>query len=193
MTLTTHLPGLSANFKQLTFSCHDWLPLQPNVLWQIERGAVRTFTWSDEGTVVTLGYWGAGDVVGHALSRIQPHQIECITSVEASCIPYHRWHQALDAIVCHVQQTEEILTIVRHERVYLRLQQFLVWLADKFGRSVRSGELIDLRITHQAIAETIGTTRVTVTRLLREFEQKGIILRQQRYIILRDRPNALSK
>ncbi|PSO64923.1 MAG: hypothetical protein BRC55_13965 [Cyanobacteria bacterium SW_8_48_13] len=33
-------------------------PLQPNWLWQIERGVVRTRTWSKTGKAITLGYWG---------------------------------------------------------------------------------------------------------------------------------------
>jgi CRP-like cAMP-binding protein len=50
--------------------------------------------------------------------------------------------------------------------------------------------LIDLRLTHQDIAEIIGSTRVTVTRLLNAFEKQGIIQRmQRRFIVLHDQPN----
>jgi len=53
---------------------------------------------------------------------------------------------------------------------------------------VSAGELIDLRLTHQGIAEAIGSTRVTVTRLLKELESERKILRQQRhYIVICDR------
>jgi CRP-like cAMP-binding protein len=92
----------------------------------------------------------------------------------------------LDALFLHTQQAEELLSIVRNERMHSRLQQILVWLAQKFGREVNSGRLIDLRLTHQAIAEVIGTTRVTVTRLLNQFEREGVISRPRRhYIVLR--------
>jgi CRP-like cAMP-binding protein len=108
--------------------------------------------------------------------------------VEVELIPSHLYPQAIDAIFLHSQQTEELLSIVRHERVHYRLRQLLVWLARKFGRPVESGLLIDLRLTHQAIAESIGTTRVTVTRLLNEFEQEGAIGRPKRhFIVLRQR------
>jgi len=36
--------------------------------------------------------------------------------------------------VAHARQSEELLAIVRNERVQQRLQQLLVWLARKFGR-----------------------------------------------------------
>jgi CRP-like cAMP-binding protein len=187
MTLSTHTFSSPANSRQRSFSYRDLIPLQPDALWHIQWGAVRTLTWNEEGTPITLGYWGPGDVVGQPLSRIQPYQIECLTSVEVSYVSSGECSEAIEALLLHIQQAEEILTIVRHERMHSRLQQILVWLARKFGRSVQSGLLIDLRLTHQAIAEAIGTTRVTVTRLLNEFEREGIISRPKRhFIVLRD-------
>ncbi len=81
-----------------------------------------------------------------------------------SCAP--EWMQVLDSILRHVQQTEELLCIVRSSSTHDRLLQLLIWLARKFARKVEQGHLIDLRLTHQDISEIIGTTRVTVTRLL---------------------------
>jgi CRP-like cAMP-binding protein len=187
MTLSTHTLSSPAYSMQRSFSYRDLIPLQPDALWHINWGAVRTLTWNEEGTPITLGYWGPGDVVGQPLSRIQPYQIECLTSVEVCYVSSGECFQAIEALLLHIQQAEEILTIVRHERMHSRLQQLLVWLARKFGRSVQSGLLIDLRLTHQAIAEAIGTTRVTVTRLLNEFEREGIISRPKRhFIVLQD-------
>lgn len=184
MTLQTHAFGSSADLIQRTFSRRDLIPLEANALWQITWGAVRTVTWNEEGTPTTLGYWGTGDVVGQPLSRIVPYQIECLTSVEVKYIPSHQYHQVLDAILLHIQQAEELLNIVRIERMYYRLQQLLAWLAQKFGRPVNCGQLIDLPLTHQAIAEVTGTTRVTVTRLLNQFEREGLINRPRRHFIL---------
>ena len=194
MTFSTHTLSTPTNLVQRSFSYRDLIPLEPDALWRITWGAVRTFTWNEEGTPTTLGYWGPGDVVGQPLSRIQPYQVECLTSVEVELIPSELCHHVLEAIFLHSQQTEEILSIVRQERINCRLQQFLVWLARKFGRPVEAGLLIDLRLTHQAIAEAIGATRVTVTRLLNEFEQEGAISRPKRhFIVLCDRKRAPAK
>lgn len=188
MTLSTHTLSSAANSIQRSFSYRDFIPLQPNALWHITWGAARTLTWNEEGMLTTLGYWGPGDVVGQPLSRIQPYQIQCLTSVEVHYIPSHQCHEALDALLLHIQQAEEFLMIVRHERMHSRLHQLLIWLANKFGRPVSTGLVIDLRLTHQAIAEAIGTTRVTVTRLLNEFERDGVICRPKRhFIVLCDR------
>ncbi len=55
--------------------------------------------------------------------------------------------------------------------------KLLTWLAKKFGREVASGNLIDLRLTHQDIADMLNSTRVTITRILTQLEEQGLIHR----------------
>lgn len=170
---------------QRLFSRREIIPQRNDVLWRIERGAVRTLTWSEDGTFITLGYWGAGDLIGYPLSTVKPYQIECLTNVEVSVLPPQIWNQYTDALLSHIQQSEELLSIVHRKPISLRLWQFLVWLSEKFGREVEQGKLIHLNITHQEIAEVLNTTRVTVTRLLQQFEEEASLVRHKRQIILR--------
>ncbi|MBD2179724.1 Crp/Fnr family transcriptional regulator [Aerosakkonema funiforme] len=184
MALSVPAPLNLNNLKQVTFSCSDLLPLHSDNLWKIERGIVRTLTWSEDGRPITLGFWGAGDVVGKPLSGLEPYQIECLTSVEVCLVPSHLWYQIMDACILHIQQNEEILCIIHNRPIQVRLLQLLNWLACKFGREVEAGKLIELPLTHQALSEVICTTRVTVTRLLNQFEQEGILSRRGRFLIL---------
>ncbi len=184
MAISALNPTLPSILTQRIFSRREMIPSRQDIIWKIDRGAVRTYTWSEQGTVIVLGYWGKGDVVGHSLSRINPYQIECLTSVETSLLPIKFWDEAMEAMLSHIQQTEELLSIVHRKPVSLRLWQFLNWLGQKFGRNVDSGQLIDITITHQEIAEVINTTRVSVTRMLQQFEEEGIILRHQRQLII---------
>jgi CRP-like cAMP-binding protein len=188
-TSSTHQPGIPVNpvtgqLPLRIFTRREIIPDRNDVLWKIERGAVRTLTWSEDGAFITLGYWGKGDLIGYPLSTVKPYQIECLTSVEATIIPPHLWYQDVNALVVHIQQAEELLSIVHRKPIYLRLWQFLVWLSDKFGRDVEQGKLIDLNITHQEISEVLNTTRVTVTRLLQQFEEEKKLIRHKRRIIL---------
>jgi CRP-like cAMP-binding protein len=184
-TVGSNKSNLSANLPQRLFTRREVIPPRNDVLWRIERGAVRTLTWSEDGTFITLGYWGSGDLIGYPLSRVKPYQIECLTSVEVSLVPPHHWNQDVNALILHIQQAEELLSIVHRKPISLRLWQFLVWLSEKFGRDVEQGKLIDLNVTHQEMAEVLNTTRVTVTRLLQQFEEEGNLLRHKRRIILR--------
>lgn len=185
MAIFVPTPALLSPPSQRIFSRHELITSRQDVLWRIERGAVRTLTWSEQGTVITLGYWGAGDIVGYPLSRIKPYQIECLTSVEMSILPSELWYQELEAMLLQIQQTEELLSIVHRKPVSSRLWQFLLWLNQKFGRDVDQGRLIDLNITHQELSEVINTTRVSVTRILQQFQEEGILLKHERRLILR--------
>ncbi|BAZ52674.1 Crp/Fnr family transcriptional regulator [Nostoc sp. NIES-4103] len=183
---------LIRELPQQLFSRREIIPSRMDVLWRIERGAVRTLTWSEEGTFMTLGYWGIGDLIGYPLTKVQPYQIECLTSLEVTIIPAHLWYLQTTALLSHIQQSEELLTIINRKPISLRLWQFLGWLSEKFGRNVEQGKLIELNLTHQEISEVLNTTRVTVTRLLQQFEEQGALLRYKRRIILRS-PNKLTR
>ena len=183
-TLAPPLTSPSVQPQQRIFGRRELIPAQPDWLWQIDRGAARTVTWSEDGTLIALGYWGAGDIVGQPLSKLKPYRIECLTSVEATLLPPYSWYQVIDAAVAHIQQMEELLAIVRSRPTDVRLLQLLRWLSRKFGCEVPQGMLIDVRLTHQEIAEVIGTTRVTVTRLLQQFEQAGSIDRNNGRLIV---------
>lgn len=166
------------------FARRAFLPLRAESLWQIETGIVRTLTVLEDGTSVTMGLWGPGNVVGRALSTADPYQIECLTPVEATLLPKDNWHEMPEALILHIQQAEEIIQILHYRQAETSLLKLLSWLAKRFGQEVEQGKLIDLRLTHQDIADLIGITRVTVTRLLKDFEQHKIIQRQARSFIL---------
>lgn len=177
MTANIPLSPQMVDFKTHKFARRSPLPLGQDYLWQIETGVVRTVTWLEDGTTVTLGVWGPGDVVSRVLSKADPYQIECLTTVEATVLPLDRWHLVNEAIILHVHQLQEFLEILHCRSVDASLLRLLTWMAKKLGQKVERGSLIELHLTHQEISEIIGTTRVTVTRLLNTFEKEGLIKR----------------
>lgn len=178
-----------ANVQEATslwqkFSLRSALPIKQNSLWKIEKGAVRTLTWLEDGTTVTTGLWGPGSILGQVLSTVDPYQIECLTPVEASLVPLGKEQLPSEWILKHLQQAETLMLIRSYRRVDTMLVKLLGWLAKEFGREVETGNLIDLRLTHQDLAELMGTTRVTVTRMLGQFEDQGLIKRLSLHRIL---------
>ena len=57
-------------WQQKTFLDGATIIADPNILWLINRGIVKTSTWDREENPIVLGYWGRGDVVGQPLSRM---------------------------------------------------------------------------------------------------------------------------
>lgn len=170
--------------SQQKFSLRSHLPVKPHSLWKIETGAVRTFTWLDDGTTITTGVWGPGDVVGRALSAMDPYQIESLTAVEATPLILQADTIPSEWLLTHLQHTEALMIIRSHRRVDTMLIKLLGWLGKRFGRAVETGQLIDLRLTHQDLADLGGTTRVTITRILGQFETQGLIERLSVHRIL---------
>ncbi len=186
MTASKLLSTGSIDCKRSKFPRRSLLPPSGDYLWQIETGVVRTLTLLEDGTTVTLGLWGVGDVVGRVLSKADPYQLECLTPVEVCQLPLDRWHLVNEVLIRHIQQYQEFLEILHCRSVDISLLRLLNWLAKKFGHQVKQGQLIDLHLTHQEISEILGTTRVTVTRILKDFEKQGIIERLSRQLIVRN-------
>lgn len=167
------------------FEAGEELPTVEDSLWLIVNGVVKTST-INEGVLMTLGFWGIQDVVGKSLSNIEPYLLECITDVEAIAVPKAQWKEIHISILRHGQQTTKLMFILRSSRVSKRLWLLLKWLANKFGCPVEQGLMIDFQLTHQELANAIGTTRITVTRILNQLEREDLIYRpKNKCIILR--------
>ncbi|MBW4471115.1 MAG: Crp/Fnr family transcriptional regulator [Stenomitos rutilans HA7619-LM2] len=187
MSLSSLYPIQASDVVTQQFSPRSLLPLRQASLWKIETGVVRTITWLEDDTIAATGLWGPGDIVGKALSKVEPYQLECLTKVEVSLLPVSLLHQETEALLRHMQQAEEFSLIRSYRKIDAMVIKLLGWLAKKFGREVETGHLIDLRLTHQDIAEMLGTTRVTITRTLSQFEQQGLIHRLPlRRIVLKE-------
>jgi CRP-like cAMP-binding protein len=170
--------------KEANFSQGQHLPIFQDWAWLIQTGVVKTYTWNEQGNTIILGYWGKGELVGQPLSVVSPYQVECCTPVAAQRVPATLWSNWGQCLSHHCQQSEELLLITRCEPLQERLHLFLLWLARKFGQPVKEGWKIGFKLTHQELADAIGSSRVTVTRLLSTLEQQGLIDRFHRHCIV---------
>jgi CRP-like cAMP-binding protein len=76
----------------------------------------------------------------------------------------------------HIEEMQARFREVATERVEQRLAQTLLRLAAQTGRREPDGRVtIDLPLTRQDLAEMIGTTLFSVSRLLSDWERRGLI------------------
>lgn len=68
-----------------------------------------------------------------------------------------------------------------------KLAELLLRLASEHGIEHRRGLVLGLKITHQEMANLIGSTRETVSLTLSQFKRKGFIHTEGRKVILADR------
>ncbi|ASC72020.1 cAMP-binding domain protein [Halomicronema hongdechloris C2206] len=159
------------------------IPVRGSHWWRIHAGVVRTITWNYEGAVVPLGFWGQGSIVGAAVALVDHYDIQCLTPVMA--VPLDSQYQLTARVsAAHLQQAQQLLYILHSRRVDCRLMQFLQWLGMNLGYPVGQGWRLPFRPTHQEIAETIGSTRVTITRLLHQLvEEEQLVWSKQPHIL----------
>lgn len=163
----------------------SYLPAHADRLWLLKSGVVRTLTYQEDGTAIALGLWSTGDIVGQSLSDADPYLIEALTEVQAISIALSDWQPPVAVLTSYLKHTEALMVVRTHRRrAEAALLGLLQWLANRFGLQIDRGCLIDLKITHQDLADFSGLSRVTVTRLLRQFEEQGLIYRRSRQLIL---------
>lgn len=159
------------------------LLLEVNSIWMIQNGVIKTTSWNEDGIAMTLGIWGKGDLIGYPLSKVNPYNIECLSDVKISRVLPDS-PLALEAFISHCHLQDSFIEILHQPSVRSRLIRFFHWLASRFGQVTQQGQLLNFQLTHQDIADTICSTRVTVTRLIGNLENEGIISRSGRFIIV---------
>lgn len=152
----------------------DRISIDTCTLWQVRSGLVRTITWTEEGDVVPLGLWNRGSIIGVPITQVEPCELQCLSTVELNRLPLD-YSLTVEMLLKHTAQVNRLLQIMHCRHVQERLLQFTCWLAENFGQTTSHGRLITVRLTHQEIAETIGTLRVTVTRFIKQLEAEGLL------------------
>lgn len=159
--------------KTQYFSRRSHLDLLHADLWQIQTGVVRGVTWLEDGSSITLGFWGAGDVIGNSLLQRDRDELECLSAVTAS--PSLAENCSNRVTSAYIQQLQELLIIRSSKRVEEQLLKLLTWMGNRFGSQEEAGIALEFPLTYQDLAEVLGTTRVTITRTMGKLESQGII------------------
>lgn len=170
-------------------------------LYLLAEGRVKLTMLSREGKEKVLTILQEGDIFGEiSLFDQDPHpltaealeesQLLIISWEDLESIIMKRPELALKIIEAMAKKTR-LLTSQVKELVFQdaggRLASLLLRFAREFGVEVNSGKMIELVLTHQEIANLIGTSRVTVTKLINQFINEGIIKIYKRKIVILDK------
>ena len=168
-------PALAPPPLRITLLPNDVLPERLN--WRIQEGYIRTAAWDDDGDTITLGLWGPGEWITSAYSALRPVEIQCLTTVVVEQFnPGTADIQQL--LLRQIQNLEEIFQINRIRSADQRLLGLLAWIGRRFGQVSSRGyrlSLKDMNLTHKALADLCGLTRVTVTKMLNRYKNAGLL------------------
>ena len=85
-----------------------------------------------------------------------------------------------------LRQSDEVIESLLHREVSTRLATLLVNLGDRFGENDSADVLIDVRLTHQDLANMIASTREAVSKVMSEFQRDNVIETRNRRIAVLD-------
>ncbi len=86
-----------------------------------------------------------------------------------------------------LRQSDEVIESLLHREVSTRLATLLVNLSERFGEENGSGVALDVRLTHQDLANMIASTREAVSKVMSELQRDGIIEARSRKITITNR------
>src|SRR6202048_2654981 len=173
---------------------------QPRGVFVLCAGKAKLSTSSSEGKTIITKISDPGDVLGlNATISDRPYEVtaEMVEPGQANFI-------ARDALLQFLRDNGEVAVRVAEQlsRNYYTAYEKIRTLgltsspAEKFAKLLLSWESgktngqahIRLTLTHEEIAEMIGTTRETVSRLFAEFKKKQLVQLKGSVLLIRNRP-----
>ena len=150
----------------------------------VEEGQLRAYSLSDEGREVTLYRLLDRDICLFSASCVmQSVQFEVIIQAEKDTrvhiIPPHIYKKVVEESAPLANYINALLASRFSEVMWLMEQ--IMWksmdkrLAAFLVEESRLDETTCLKITHESIANHLGTAREVVTRMLRYFQSEGMV------------------
>jgi len=187
------------HYRCRTFNKDEKIPARPGLLYLVQKGSVRLLgsaqanaTMKSNGNTrmplvaseeAFLGFVGAGqpfEVVAQP-----PFTLQSFAHVDQTTVIWLYWNdldtwphfqkEVLDAFRRQHQRKLLWLSTLGQRRTIDRLLGFLTLLIDEHGEHCEQGYYLPFPLTHAQIGSAIGSTRVTVTRLMGKLRQGGMI------------------
>ncbi len=168
----------------------------PDALYVMVSGLV-TLSHLSEGGESILRVLGPGDVFGELLLTVpaRPFRARALTDSTVTAVPARTFQQLLATIprigfnfACVLSRHLAEMALDRgqagHRWSFQRLVLTLLKLAATHGAEDREGTVIALPLTHQILADMIGTSRETVTRDLRRLKRDGAVGQRGRTLVV---------
>jgi CRP/FNR family cyclic AMP-dependent transcriptional regulator len=166
----------------------------------LANGRVKISKVTRDGKELTLAYRAAGDFFGETCLLDGRPREEMVEAMEP-CSTVEVTQEALDDVLKnHVEVSYMFVrTLITRRRdletkveqlifkdVGSKLAELLLRLGAEHGVENKKGLILGLKITHQEMANLIGSTRETVSLTLSQFKRKGFIATEGRKVILAD-------
>jgi len=155
----------------------------------LQDGRVKIFERSSAGKEVILWFCFLGEVFGLAeISQGRTRAVSAQTTCESTILNIRReaFNQFLrthpdaaliviDLLSRRLRGLGDMLMNLSCDDVVSRLTKLLVRLCTRYGKRNKQDVYLDLHLTHQEVADMIGTSRQTVSTTFSQLKRDGVI------------------
>lgn len=173
-------------------------------IYIIDSGRVKTFYAAPSGKEITLAFWTHGHFVGGPEVFGGGSHMWSSCAVETSRLSYLPGSSLrnlvmtnpnfalclIEGLVAKGKCYSALVQMLGTRSVVERLAQLLLILSEVDNSSCSLQPKIDRKITHEQLANIVGSTRQWVTNALSRFQKKGLISIDRKSIIILN-PDAL--
>ena len=166
-------------------------------LYILKSGVVKLVSVSPKGGEAILQILKPGQVFGELLLSREKRAFTALAAEDSvvTLISRENFKELLlripgvalnfiQTLSVRLAEVEKGMAESSHTWSYHRLAKVLLNLSEQYGEEVSTGTLIRLRLTHEDLANLIGTTRETVTTQLNRFSRMGLLSRRSRQLIV---------
>lgn len=195
-----------ADAREVQFQRHSTIFSEGNPASQVGlllTGAMKVTQSGAHGQDVILRLNGPGDLLGRAGKRVQSNHMCSTQALQPSSVLV--WElDAFEAVVNrfpllrrnlanlierHLNELEMRYREVSTEKVSSRLSNLLIRLVNQVGR--RTDTCVEIALSRRELAQLTGTTLFTVSRLLCQWEEQGIVSARREVVLVHDVPALL--
>jgi len=171
-----------------------------NLVGFLLSGKVRLYRMSEEGREKTIHILKPGDILGESAyldGGDHPVTAESLEESHLALFRHSDFRQLLNEhphLALHIVEKMNIRLRQAYRQIrnlalkdtYARTTSRLFKLARDHGVSTDSGILLNLSLTQSDLANMVGTSRETVSRILNDLQRKGIIEMKRSKITILD-------
>lgn len=173
---------------------------EKDAVYFVLDGIVKTYKTNEEGHEHIVSLLQTGDMFPHTgFFNSEPYPATAETLVDSTfiTISVKQFEQLIvtvpaismkliDVMGATIRELQQKLQQMSGHDVHERILSFLLQLAEKLGERRGNHIHIELPITNQELASSIGTTRETVNRLLNQLKKQALLHVNRAEIVIID-------
>jgi CRP/FNR family cyclic AMP-dependent transcriptional regulator len=175
-----------------------------NQLYGILSGSLKVMATGSDGKDVMFTLMGRGEVIGEislldsgerSATVVAVEQTELLTLHRRELIPFLESHPhaaigLAGVLAARVRRLSERTEDRQTMPLAGRMAKRLISLSEQYGKHPIVGGPVEVRLPQQDLADLVGTSRESVNKQLRAWEEEGIVQIGRGRVILK-RPEAL--